>query len=55
LCTGGWERCLAKNQSIEIDLGIKMFAVMSNGEKAESPDYWKYDRRIRKPQKQLAR
>ncbi len=29
----------AKNQSIGIDLGIKTFAVMSNGEKAESPSY----------------
>ena len=28
---------------------------MSNGEKAASPDYWKYDRRIRKLQKKLAR
>jgi len=27
----------AKNQGIGIDLGIKTFAVMSNGEKAESP------------------
>ncbi len=31
----------AKNQSIGIDLGIKTFAVMSNGEKAESPNYKK--------------
>ena len=29
----------AKNQSVGIDLGIKTFAVMSNGEKAFSPDY----------------
>jgi len=27
----------AKNSSIGIGLGIKTFAVMSNGEKAESP------------------
>ncbi len=45
----------AKNHSIGIDLGIKTFAVMSNGEKAISPDYSKHDRKIRKLQKQLAR
>lgn len=45
----------AKNQSIGIDLGIKTFAVMSNGEKAESPDYSKLDRKVRKLQKKLAR
>ncbi|MEI1374936.1 transposase [Nostoc sp. UHCC 0926] len=46
---------LAKNQSVGIDLGIKTFAVMSNGEKAESPDYSKLDRQVRKLQKKLAR
>jgi putative transposase len=45
----------AKNQSIGIDLGIKTFAVMSNGEKAVSPSYKALDRRVRKLQKQLAR
>jgi putative transposase len=45
----------AENQSIGVDLGIKTFAVMSNGEKAESPDYSKLDRKIRKLQKKLAR
>lgn len=45
----------AKNQSIGIDLGIKTFAVMSNGEKAESPIYSVLDRKIRKLQKKLAR
>ncbi|MBW4646494.1 MAG: transposase [Goleter apudmare HA4340-LM2] len=45
----------AKNQSIGIDLGIKAFAVMSNGEKAESPDYSRLDKKIRKLQKKLAR
>ncbi|KAF3884284.1 RNA-guided endonuclease InsQ/TnpB family protein [Tolypothrix campylonemoides VB511288_2] len=45
----------AKNQSIGIDLGIKTFAVMSNGEKAISPDYSKKDRKIRNLQRQLAR
>lgn len=45
----------AKNQSIGIDLGIKTFAVMSNGEKAFSPDYFNTDRKIRKLQRKLAR
>jgi len=45
----------ANNQSIGIDLGIKTFAVMSNGEKAESPHYSRVDRKIRKLQRQLAR
>jgi putative transposase len=43
----------AKNQSIGIDLGIKTFAFMSNGETAESPDYSKLDRKIRKLQRKL--
>jgi putative transposase len=45
----------AKNQSIGIDLGIKTFAVMSNGERAASPNYKVLDRRVRKLQKKLAR
>lgn len=45
----------AENQSIGIDLGIKTFAFMSNGEKAESPSYKELDRKIRKLQKKLAR
>jgi putative transposase len=45
----------AKNQSIGIDLGINTFAVMSNGEKAISPNYSKKDRKIRKLQRKLAR
>jgi putative transposase len=36
-------------------LGIKTFAVMSNGEKAKSPDYSRLDRKIRKLQRKLAR
>lgn len=44
-----------KNQSIGIDLGIKTFAMMSDGSKAESPSYKKLDRKIRKLQKKLAR
>ncbi|WP_313933903.1 RNA-guided endonuclease TnpB family protein [Anabaena sp. FACHB-83] len=45
----------AKNQSIGIDLGIKTFAVMSNGEKAVSPNYSKKDCKIRKLQRKLSR
>lgn len=45
----------AKNQSIGIDLGIKTFAVMSNGEKVVSPNYKALDHRVRKLQKKLAR
>lgn len=45
----------AKNQSIGIDLGIKTFAFMSNGEKSESPNYSRLDKRLRRKQKQLAR
>jgi putative transposase len=45
----------AKNPSVGIDLGIKTFAVMSNGEKAESPSYKKLDRKVRKLQRKLAR
>jgi len=44
---------VAKNQSVGIDLGIKTFAFMSNGEKAQSPDYSKHDRKIRKLQRKL--
>jgi putative transposase len=46
---------VAKNQSIGIDLGIKIFATMSNREKVESPNYSKIDRKIRKLQRKLAR
>ncbi|MEZ2300620.1 MAG: RNA-guided endonuclease InsQ/TnpB family protein [Microcoleus sp.] len=45
----------AKNPSIGIDLGIKTFAVMSNGDRAESPSYKKLDRKVRKLQRKLAR
>ncbi|XZN91866.1 MAG: RNA-guided endonuclease InsQ/TnpB family protein [Microcoleus sp.] len=45
----------AKNPTVGIDLGIKAFAVMSNGEKAESPGYKKLDRKVRKLQRKLAR
>jgi putative transposase len=45
----------AKNQSVGIDLGMKTFAVMSNGEKAESPSYKELDRKVRQLPKKLAR
>jgi len=45
----------AKNQSVGIDLGIKTFAFMSNGEKAQSPNYSKHDRKVRKLQRKLAK
>jgi putative transposase len=45
----------AKSPSIGIDLGIKTLAVMSNGEKAESPSYKKLDQKVRKLQRKLAR
>ncbi|MEG4837841.1 transposase [Microcoleus sp. B9-D4] len=45
----------AKNHSSGIDLGIKTFAVMSNGETAESPNYKQLDRKIRKLQRKLSR
>ncbi|MFM7546199.1 MAG: hypothetical protein ACKO3I_06775 [Synechococcales cyanobacterium] len=43
----------AKNQSIGIDLGNKPFAVMSDGSKAESPNYSNHVRKIRTLQKTL--
>lgn len=43
------------NQSVGIDLGLKTFAVLSNGEKFTSPEYAQHDRRIRKLQRKLAR
>jgi len=46
---------LATAGAIGIDLGIKTFAVMSNGEKAMSPNYKALDRRVRKLQKKLSR
>ena len=44
----------ADNPSIGIDLGIKTLAVMSNGEKAESPNYKELDRKIRKLQRKAS-
>jgi putative transposase len=45
----------AKNHSIGIDLGIKTFAVMSDGTSTKSPNYKQLDRKIRRLQRKLAR
>jgi len=45
----------AINPSIGIDLGIKVFAALSTGEKVFSPSYSKLDKRIRRKQRKLAR
>jgi putative transposase len=45
----------APNPSVGIDLGLKTFAVFSNGEKAKSPDYSKLDRKVRRAQRKLSR
>jgi putative transposase len=45
----------ANNASVGIDLGIKTFAVISNGEKQTSLNYSKPERKIRKLQRKLAR
>lgn len=45
---------VAKNQSISIDMVVKTFAVMSNGERAISPNYSKHDCKIRQLQRKLA-
>jgi putative transposase len=41
--------------SVGIDLGIKTFAVLSTGEKVNSPDYSPLDRKIRRFQRRLAK
>jgi len=45
----------AKDQSIGIDLGIKTFAFMSDGEKTESLSYKELNQKVRQLQKKLAR
>jgi putative transposase len=44
-----------KNLAVGIDLGLKTFAVLLEGEQVKSPNYSKLDRRLRKRQRQLAR
>ncbi|HEY9741502.1 MAG TPA: RNA-guided endonuclease TnpB family protein [Coleofasciculaceae cyanobacterium] len=45
----------ASNQAIGIDLGLKTFAALSNGERASSPDYSQLDRKIKRSQRKLSR
>lgn len=45
----------AENESIGIDLGLKTFATLSSGEKVNSPDYSKLERKIRRAQRQFSR
>lgn len=45
----------ASNPSIGIDLGLKTFAVLSTGEKVDSPDYSRLNKQIRRKQRKLAR
>ncbi len=45
----------AKNESVGIDLGLKTFAVLSTGEKVDSPNYLRLEHRIRKAQRKLSR
>ncbi len=47
------ENTPAKNESVGIDLGLKTFAVLSTGEKVDSPDYAKTERQIRRAQRRL--
>lgn len=41
--------------AVGVDLGIKTFAVLSTGEKIDSPDYSKLERKIRRAQRHLSR
>lgn len=45
----------ASNPAIGIDLGLKVFAALSTGNRVSSPDYKKLDRKIRKAQRRLSR
>jgi putative transposase len=45
----------AQNQAVGIDLGLKTFAVLSSGEKVDSPDYSKLERKIRLAQRRLSK
>jgi putative transposase len=40
---------------VGIDLGLKTFAVLSTGEKVESPNYSRVERKIRRSQRRLAK
>ncbi|MGB5972086.1 MAG: RNA-guided endonuclease TnpB family protein [Nodosilinea sp.] len=45
----------AENQGIGVDLGLKIFAALSTGEKVHSPGYARLNRKIRREQRKLAR
>ncbi len=45
----------ASNPALGIDLGLKMFAACSNGDRVSSPNYKRLDRKIRKAQRRLSR
>jgi len=45
----------ATNPAVGIDLGIKIFAALSTGEKVYSPNYSRLDKRVRRKQRKLAR
>lgn len=45
----------AENQGIGVDLGLKIFAALSTGEKVYSPSYAKLNRKIRREQRKLSR
>lgn len=49
------ESNLAENKSVGIDLGLKTFATLSSGEKVNSPDYSKLERKIRRAQRRFSR
>ena len=44
-----------KNESIGVDLGIKIFAALSSSEKVYAPDYSKLEREIRRTKRVLSR
>jgi len=45
----------APNDSVGVDLGIKTFAVLSTGEKIDSPSYQKLNRKIKRFQRRLSK
>lgn len=49
------ETKLASNPAVGIDLGIKVFAALSTGERVASLSYSKLDRKIRRSQRKLSR
>ena len=49
------ETKLASNPAVGIDLGIKLFAALSTGERTASPNYLSLDRKIRRSQRKLSR